>query len=89
MDAQLRQLMGQFGGGGSAPQPGGDHPTNDNAETIHISSLALLKVCNLTLYHLTLLHSLTPDLGSSKEDMVGNRSFADDTTYFLHHLSNR
>ncbi|CEQ41067.1 SPOSA6832_02763, partial [Sporobolomyces salmonicolor] len=44
MDAQLRSLMGQLGGGG-APAVAGDHPTNDNAETIHISSLALLKVC--------------------------------------------
>ncbi|GAA5997688.1 proteasome regulatory particle lid subunit RPN11 [Rhodotorula paludigena] len=34
--------MGQFGGG--QPAPGGDHPTNDNAETVHISSLALLKM---------------------------------------------
>lgn len=42
VDAQLRSLMGQFGGG--QPAPGGDHPTNDNAETVHISSLALLKV---------------------------------------------
>jgi 26S proteasome regulatory subunit N11 len=44
MDAQLRQMLGQLGGGGGAPAPGGDQPTNDNAETIHISSLALLKV---------------------------------------------
>ncbi|BGP20456.1 hypothetical protein JCM10213_001535 [Rhodosporidiobolus nylandii] len=36
--------MGQLGGGGGAPPPGGDHPTNDNAETVHISSLALLKM---------------------------------------------
>lgn len=43
MDAQLRQMLGQLGGGG-APAPGGDQPTNDNAETIHISSLALLKM---------------------------------------------
>ncbi|GAA5991622.1 hypothetical protein JCM11641_001491 [Rhodosporidiobolus odoratus] len=35
--------MGQLGGG-AAPQPGGDHPTHDNAETVHISSLALLKM---------------------------------------------
>lgn len=43
MDAQLRSLMGQFGGG-AQPAVGGDHPTNDNAETVHISSLALLKM---------------------------------------------
>ncbi|GAA5845185.1 hypothetical protein JCM3766R1_002102 [Sporobolomyces carnicolor] len=43
MDAQLRQMLGQLGGGGGAA-PGGDQPTNDNAETIHISSLALLKM---------------------------------------------
>ncbi|GAA6016009.1 hypothetical protein JCM10207_006836 [Rhodosporidiobolus poonsookiae] len=35
--------MGQLGGG-APPAPGGDHPTNDNAETVHISSLALLKM---------------------------------------------
>lgn len=40
---QLRAMMGQFGGGAPA-QPGQDIPTNDNAETVHISSLALLKV---------------------------------------------
>ncbi|GAA5886457.1 hypothetical protein JCM5296_001913 [Sporobolomyces johnsonii] len=39
----MRSLMGQLGGGG-APAVAGDHPTNDNAETIHISSLALLKM---------------------------------------------
>ncbi|KPV73013.1 uncharacterized protein RHOBADRAFT_65460 [Rhodotorula graminis WP1] len=42
MDAQLRAMMGQFGGG--APPPGADIATNDNAETVHISSLALLKM---------------------------------------------
>ncbi|GAA5833612.1 hypothetical protein JCM11251_003181 [Rhodosporidiobolus azoricus] len=35
--------MGQLGGG-APPAPGQDHPTNDNAETVHISSLALLKM---------------------------------------------
>ncbi|GAA5944781.1 proteasome regulatory particle lid subunit RPN11 [Sporobolomyces koalae] len=44
MDAQLRQMLGQLGGGGAQAAPGGDQPTNDNAETIHISSLALLKM---------------------------------------------
>ncbi|GAA6059157.1 hypothetical protein JCM10212_003904 [Sporobolomyces blumeae] len=44
MDAQLRQMLGQLGGGAQPTQPGQDHPTNDNAETIHISSLALLKM---------------------------------------------
>lgn len=44
MDAQLRQLMGQFGGGSNGQPQSGDQPTNDNAETIHISSLALLKM---------------------------------------------
>ncbi|GAA5883434.1 hypothetical protein JCM16303_003795 [Sporobolomyces ruberrimus] len=44
MDAQLRQMLGQLGGGGGQAAPGGDQPTNDNAETIHISSLALLKM---------------------------------------------
>jgi hypothetical protein len=45
VDQQLRNLMGQLGGGGA--QQGGvasDLPTNDNSETIYISSLALLKV---------------------------------------------
>lgn len=46
---QLRQLMGSMGegpqqsSGGLAP----DVPTNDNAETVYISSLALLKVSSL------------------------------------------
>lgn len=44
MDRQLQQMMegmsGGGGGGGVAP----DMPTNDNAETVYISSLALLKV---------------------------------------------
>ncbi|KAM0749279.1 putative RPN11-26S proteasome regulatory subunit [Meredithblackwellia eburnea MCA 4105] len=44
----FRQLLGQAGlggpGQGGPPQPGADHPTNDNAETIYISSLALLKM---------------------------------------------
>ncbi|GAA6042919.1 hypothetical protein JCM8097_002774 [Rhodosporidiobolus ruineniae] len=31
-------------GGGAPPAPGQDLPTNDNAETVHISSLALLKM---------------------------------------------
>ncbi|GAA6013880.1 hypothetical protein JCM11491_000455 [Sporobolomyces phaffii] len=44
MDEQLRQMLGQLGGGGAGAAPGGDQPTNDNAETIHISSLALLKM---------------------------------------------
>ncbi|GAA6051601.1 hypothetical protein JCM3770_003491 [Rhodotorula araucariae] len=35
--------MGQFGGA-QPPQPGQDIDTNDNAETVHISSLALLKM---------------------------------------------
>jgi hypothetical protein len=49
MDQQLQRLMGQLGGGGGAQQgPASDMPTNDNSETIYISSLALLKVC-LTL----------------------------------------
>lgn len=39
---QLQQMMGQMGGGGA--QPGADTPTADNAETVYISSLALLKV---------------------------------------------
>ncbi|SGY85685.1 BQ5605_C009g05769 [Microbotryum silenes-dioicae] len=47
MDRQLQQLMGQLGGGGGAGAAGGpasDMPTNDNSETIYISSLALLKM---------------------------------------------
>lgn len=32
------------GGGGSGAGAGGDTPQHDNAETIYISSLALLKV---------------------------------------------
>lgn len=43
--AQLQRLMGQLGGGGGPQQgPATDMPTNDNSETIYISSLALLKV---------------------------------------------
>jgi len=56
MDAQLRQLMGQFGGGSNGQPQSGDQPTNDNAETIHISSLALLKV-PFTTYFLHHSHS--------------------------------
>jgi len=41
-------MMGQFGGA-APPQPGQDVATNDNAETVHISSLALLKVRPLPL----------------------------------------
>jgi hypothetical protein len=46
MDQQLQRLMGQLGagGGGSQQGPAADMPTNDNSETIYISSLALLKV---------------------------------------------
>lgn len=67
MDAQLRQLMGQFGGGSNGQPQGGDQPTNDNAETIHISSLALLKV--LTPF-------LLPHLNWSE---MKRDEFADDT----------
>jgi 26S proteasome regulatory subunit N11 len=42
--AQLRNIAAQFGGGGAQGGVAGDIPTNDNAETVHISSLALLKV---------------------------------------------
>lgn len=37
----MRQLQG---GGGAQAAPGADIPTVDNAETVYISSLALLKV---------------------------------------------
>lgn len=37
----LQQLLS---GGGSLPKPGEDIPTQDTAETVHISSLALLKM---------------------------------------------
>jgi len=36
----LQQLLG----GGGMPKPGEDVPTHDTAETVHISSLALLKM---------------------------------------------
>ncbi|KAJ8291449.1 26S proteasome non-ATPase regulatory subunit 14 [Rhodotorula toruloides] len=42
--AQLRNIAAQFGGGGAQGGVAGDIPTNDNAETVHISSLALLKM---------------------------------------------
>ncbi|SCV74504.1 BQ2448_7533 [Microbotryum intermedium] len=46
MDRQLQQLMGQLGaaGAGAGGGPASDMPTNDNSETIYISSLALLKM---------------------------------------------
>lgn len=44
MEQQLQRLMGQLGAGGGQQGPAGDMPTNDNSETIYISSLALLKV---------------------------------------------
>lgn len=42
----LQSMMGQaaMGGGGPGAGAGGDTPQHDNAETIYISSLALLKV---------------------------------------------
>ncbi|PWN25432.1 Mov34-domain-containing protein [Jaminaea rosea] len=43
----IRQMMRQMqgmGGGGSDAAPAGDSPQNDNAETVYISSLALLKM---------------------------------------------
>lgn len=39
----MRQMQG-MGGGGSDAAPAGDSPQNDNAETVYISSLALLKM---------------------------------------------
>lgn len=36
--------LSQLLGGASLPKPGEDVPTMDTAETVHISSLALLKV---------------------------------------------
>lgn len=48
MDIQrLMNSIGGGGGGAGGESLAADAPTNDNAETIHISSLALLKV-NLT-----------------------------------------
>jgi hypothetical protein len=46
MNRQLQQLLSQAGalGGGNMPGIGGDQPTQDTSEHIHISSLALLKV---------------------------------------------
>ena len=44
----FRQLLG---GDMALPTPGQDTSTNDTAETIQISSLALLKVINWSLIH--------------------------------------
>lgn len=44
MDRQLQQMMEGMGGGASSGGVAPDMPTNDNAETVYISSLALLKV---------------------------------------------
>ncbi|KAK4703037.1 26S proteasome regulatory subunit N11, partial [Phenoliferia sp. Uapishka_3] len=40
----IMEQLGGGGGGGGGQAPAGDVPTNDNAETIYISSLALLKM---------------------------------------------
>ena len=43
MDRLLQQMNSQAGGGGGMAAPR-DQPMMDTAETVHISSLALLKV---------------------------------------------
>jgi hypothetical protein len=40
----LRRLLGQMNMGGAAAGPAGDTPMVDTAETVHVSSLALLKM---------------------------------------------
>lgn len=40
----LRRLLGQMNLGGAGAQPMGDAPMVDTAETVHVSSLALLKM---------------------------------------------
>ena len=77
MDAQLRQMLGQLGGGGGAA-PGGDQPTNDNAETIHISSLALLKV-SASLTPPGVLLDVPENTNEEAELCAMGKCFADDT----------
>lgn len=40
----LRRLLGQMNMGGAGAAPQGDTPMVDTAETVHVSSLALLKM---------------------------------------------
>lgn len=44
----MRQAQMGGGGPGAGAGAGGDTPQNDNAETVYISSLALLKVSERT-----------------------------------------
>lgn len=46
MDFARMMRQAQGGGGTSSSSGNNDSPQNDNAETVYISSLALLKVCS-------------------------------------------
>lgn len=56
----MQKVFEQFARGG-AQKPGGDNPTNDTAETVHISSLALLKMLKHGMLFLILISSHMDD----------------------------